>query len=87
VIENRATLLTVADAARRLNGSRPTIYRRISEGSLPALRIGTGGPLRIDAVELECWLYGWEPPPGYEEATGTGAARSPLRGPDEVDAA
>ena len=63
MIENRATLLTVADAAKRLNVSRPTIYRRISEGSLPALRIGPGtGPLRIDPVELECWLYGWEPP-------------------------
>ena len=62
VIENRATLLTVADAAKRLNVSRPTIYRRISEGSLPALRVGPGGPIRLDVVELECWLYGWKPP-------------------------
>ena len=85
MIENRATLLTVADAAKRLNVSRPTIYRRISEGSLPALRIGTGGPLRIDAVELECWLYRLEPPPDYE-VPSAGAARSPRSGA-EVDAA
>ena len=54
-----SNLLSVAQAAKRLNVSKPTIYRRIQEGDLPALRVGSGiGPIRIDADELERWLYG-----------------------------
>lgn len=49
-------LLTVNETAERLRTSRPTVYRRISRGQLPALRIGDRGPLRVDADELECWL-------------------------------
>jgi excisionase family DNA binding protein len=51
-------LLTVAQVARRLNVSKPTVYRRIYEGRLPALRIGEDvGPLRVDEAELKRWLY------------------------------
>ena len=53
-----SNLLSVAQVARRLNVSKPTVYRRIWEGQLPALRIGEPvGPLRIDEAELERWLY------------------------------
>jgi excisionase family DNA binding protein len=53
-----SNLLSVAQVARRLNVSRPTVYRRIWEGQLPALRIGENvGPLRVDEAELEAWLY------------------------------
>jgi excisionase family DNA binding protein len=52
-------LLTVPEVAERLRVSRPTVYRRIAEGELPALRIVAGfGPLRVDEAELERWLYG-----------------------------
>ena len=52
--------LTPREVARTLNVSTATVYRRISEGSLPAVRIGEGtGPLRIDERELEEWVYGW----------------------------
>ena len=56
--ETDETLLTVAAAARWLNVSKPTVYRRIAEGQIPAVRIGaTFGPLRIPLTELRQWLY------------------------------
>jgi excisionase family DNA binding protein len=57
--ETRETnLLTVSEVARRLNVSKPTVYRRINEGTIPALPIGElVGPLRVPADELEQWLY------------------------------
>jgi excisionase family DNA binding protein len=50
-------LLTVNETAERLRTSRPTVYRRIAAGEIPALRIGERGPLRVDADELEAWIY------------------------------
>ena len=57
--ETRETnLLSVSDVARRLNVSKPTVYRRIWEGQIPALRIGDEiGPLRVPEHELDRWLY------------------------------
>jgi excisionase family DNA binding protein len=52
-----SNLLSVAQVARRLNVSKPTVYRRIWEGQIPALRIGEEiGPLRVPADELADWL-------------------------------
>jgi len=40
-------LLSPAEVARRLGVGRMTVYRRIADGSLPAVRIsGETGPLR-----------------------------------------
>lgn len=47
------TFLRVADVARLLDVSPVTIYRRISDGTLPAVRLGSWGPLRVRASELE----------------------------------
>jgi excisionase family DNA binding protein len=59
VAEQRETFLKVSEVARRLRVSRPTIYRRISEGQLPAIRVGNdSGPLRVPERELDAWLYG-----------------------------
>ena len=64
-------LLTVAEAAERLRVSKPTIYRRIGDGTLPAVRLGNAfGPLRILEDELEAWLLG---EPGTELAKVAGA--------------
>ena len=49
--------LTVAEVARRLRVHEATIYRKITSGELPALRLGEHGPLRIPADELEAWLH------------------------------
>ena len=52
-------LLAVDEVARLLRVSPKTVYRRVWDGSLPALRLGEGfGPLRIDERELSEWLYG-----------------------------
>jgi excisionase family DNA binding protein len=54
-------LLTVGEVAERLGVSRRTIERKIASGELPALRLGgRRSPLRVDAAELQAWLYGWE---------------------------
>jgi excisionase family DNA binding protein len=53
-----APLLTIPEVARRLGLHRDTVYRKIERGEIPALRLGGGhGPLRVDADELERWLY------------------------------
>jgi putative molybdopterin biosynthesis protein len=46
--------LTVRDVARRLNVSKPHVYRLASEGVLPAFRVGRA--VRVDADELAAWL-------------------------------
>jgi excisionase family DNA binding protein len=45
--------LTVEEAARRFRVSSPTIYRRCADGTLPHVRIGTAGPIRIPLAVLE----------------------------------
>ena len=49
----RETFLTVPEVARLLRVSEPTIYRRVSDKTLPAVRVGPWGPIRIRASELE----------------------------------
>jgi len=57
--ETGSRFLTVGETARRLNVSPATIYRRVHEGQIPAIRVGQDiGPIRIDRDELEAWLYG-----------------------------
>jgi excisionase family DNA binding protein len=52
-------LLTVPLTAERLAVSEKTVRRLIATGNLPALRVG--GQIRVDADELERWLYGDRP--------------------------
>jgi excisionase family DNA binding protein len=50
-------LLRIPETAERLNVSRASVYRWITEGRLPAVRLGDrGGPLRVRAEELDEWL-------------------------------
>ena len=53
-------LLTVSEVAQQLRLSKWSVYRRISEGSLPAVRVGSSprAPLRVDATELAQYVYG-----------------------------
>ena len=48
--------LTVAEVSSRFRVSVPTIYRRCADGTLPHIRIGGDGPIRIPVSRLEC-LY------------------------------
>jgi excisionase family DNA binding protein len=45
--------LTVAEVSSRFRVSVPTIYRRCADGTLPHIRIGGDGPIRIPARQLE----------------------------------
>jgi excisionase family DNA binding protein len=52
-------LLRLSEAAERLNVHRATVYRWITEGRLPAVRLGgPGSPVRVPEDELERWLHG-----------------------------
>jgi excisionase family DNA binding protein len=62
-----------------VNVSEPTIYRRIAEGSLPAVRVGGSvGPLRVVESELEAWLFRSESSRGNGD--GVREAGSPFPG-------
>jgi excisionase family DNA binding protein len=51
--------LTVEQVAARLQVSKGTIYRLISNGQLPAVQLaGPRSTLRISQRELEEWLFG-----------------------------
>jgi excisionase family DNA binding protein len=53
--------LTVAEVARLLQCSEPTVRRRIRDGELPAVKLGRGrSVLRVPRAALEAWLYGDE---------------------------
>lgn len=45
--------LTAHEAAELLRVSRHTIWRAVERGTLPAIRLAEGGPLRIPASALE----------------------------------
>ena len=57
LLNAKRSLLSPAEIAELLGVHRASVYRRIQDGSLPALRLGGEyGPLRIRAEELEAWL-------------------------------
>jgi excisionase family DNA binding protein len=59
MVTNETTaLLRVADVADLLGVSRMTVYRRIHDGSIPAIRLTEPlGVLRVPRDGLERWLY------------------------------
>jgi excisionase family DNA binding protein len=52
-------LLTVGETALILRQSERSVRDKIARGEIPSLRVGVGprAPIRIDADELERWLY------------------------------
>ena len=48
--------LTVADAAEILAVDVPTVDELIRSGELPAIRVGTAGPWRVERTQLEVWI-------------------------------
>jgi excisionase family DNA binding protein len=48
--------LTIADAAEILAVDVATVDELIRSGELPAIRVGSSGPWRIERVQLEVWI-------------------------------
>jgi putative molybdopterin biosynthesis protein len=49
-----APMLTAGDVARRLGFAKPTVYRKLSRGEIPSLRVGRS--VRVDPAELDRWI-------------------------------
>ena len=53
------SLMTVAEAAKLANVAVVTIYRRIHQGQIEAVRVGDGrGPIRVPREPFVRCLYG-----------------------------
>ena len=50
---HEAEFLTVSEVAARLRVSAPTVYRRVQDGTLPAVRLSQHGVIRIPSSALE----------------------------------
>ena len=48
--------LTVADAAELLAVDVATVDELIRSGELPAIRVGSTGPWRVERTQLEVWI-------------------------------
>jgi excisionase family DNA binding protein len=48
--------LTVADAAELLAVDIATVDELIRSGELPAIRVGSSGPWRVERTQLEVWI-------------------------------
>jgi excisionase family DNA binding protein len=48
--------LTVADAAELLAVDVTTVDELIRSGELPAIRVGSSGPWRVERTQLEVWI-------------------------------
>jgi excisionase family DNA binding protein len=54
----QARLLTIREVAAMLRQSERTVRGKVADGTLPAVRIGSGprAPFRVDAAELERFI-------------------------------
>lgn len=71
--------LTVEEAARRFRVSAPTIYRRCADGTLPHIRIGAAGPIRIALAQLERF----SDPSVSDDGLPAGSSFEPAQSPSE----
>ena len=70
----RPEYLTVEEAAEHFRVSAPTIYRRCADGTLPHVRIGIAGPIRIPLATLEHLENSAEHTPGLGRRSHDGEA-------------
>lgn len=61
-------LYTVREAAKVLRTGERYIRQLIRSGELPAIRIGSGGYLRIRGIDLESYINGMETVRDIDEA-------------------
>jgi excisionase family DNA binding protein len=59
-VQTRPSFLTPAEVAQLLRCRRQTVYSRIQNGSIPAVRLDPHSPLLVPRRELERRLFGEE---------------------------
>ena len=64
----------MAEVAARLRVSEVTVYRRISDGTLAAVRLGAHGPIRVPATALKHFLVLAHERAGSADAPRTASA-------------
>ena len=68
----REALMRVRDVADELGQYPATIYRKITAGEIPSMRLGSGrSAIRVPRAEFEQWLH------GSDSQSGSGAAAAP----------
>ena len=61
-------LYTVREATKILRTGERYVRQQIRDGELPAIRLGSGGYLRIRGIDLESYINGMETVRDIEEA-------------------
>jgi excisionase family DNA binding protein len=66
--KRRESLMRVKEVAHELGQHPSTVYKKVHDGSLPAVRLGAGrAAIRIDSLEFERWLEAHHLPEGQEQ--------------------
>lgn len=65
-------LYTVKEATKVLRTGERYVRQLIRDGELPAIRLGSGGYLRIRGIDLENYINGMEPVRDAGEAKADG---------------
>ena len=63
-------LYTVREATKVLRTGERYVRQLIRSGELPAIRLGSGGYLRIRGIDLESYIHGMETVRDVGEADG-----------------
>ena len=81
-VHEREALMRVREVADELGQHPATIYRKITAGEIPSVRLGPGrAAIRVPRAEFERWLFSPPPKPPAREATmGAGSPRGGLEG-------
>jgi excisionase family DNA binding protein len=65
-------LMRVREVAAELDQSVSAVYRKVKNGEIPAVRLGSSprSPLRIERDELDLWLFRQPPGVGVGDRAG-----------------
>lgn len=82
---SHSALVSPGAGARAIGVSRATLYRRINDGSLPAVRVGPKNTLRIRMSDLQAMLRPADADPADEVASHIAAlvAAAPEFSPEQ----
>jgi excisionase family DNA binding protein len=82
MLHHTSQLLTVREVAEVIRQSEWSVRAKVRSGEIPSIRVGIGprAPIRIDADDLERWLFDPSPKPPASEATASSSRTRGLEG-------